>query len=265
MAYENIIYEIQNAIAMITFNRPKALNALNGALIDELSDALDNVAGNEDIKVLILTGAGDKSFVAGADITELATFNPLQGKLFSEKGQAAIFKLQALSIPVIAAVNGFALGGGSEIALACDFIYASENAKFGLPEITLGIIPGFGGTQRLPRLIGTNAAKELIFTGKMISADEAQALGMVNQVCPADALMVQAQKTAQTIASRGRVSLRAAKQAVNRGMNVDIVTGCQIEVEAFSLCMASPDAKEGTSAFLEKRKAEFKGSFTSGV
>jgi len=265
MAYENIIYEIQNAIAMITFNRPKALNALNGALIDELSDALDNVAGNEDIKVLILTGAGDKSFVAGADITELATFNPLQGKLFSEKGQSTIFKLQALSIPVIAAVNGFALGGGSEIALACDFIYASENAKFGLPEITLGIIPGFGGTQRLPRLIGTHAAKELIFTGKMISADEAQALGMVNQVCPADTLMEQVQKTAQTIASRGRVSLRAAKQAVNRGMNVDIVTGCQIEVEAFSLCMASPDAKEGTSAFLEKRKAEFKGSFTSGV
>ena len=265
MAYENIIYEIQDSIALITFNRPKALNALNGALIDELSDALDNVAANEDVKVLILTGSGDKSFVAGADITELATFNPLQGKLFSEKGQAAIFKLESLSIPVIAAVNGFALGGGSEIALACDFIYASENAKFGLPEITLGIIPGFGGTQRLPRLIGQNAAKELIFTGKMISAAEAQALGMVNRVCPADALMDEVRNTAQTIASRGRVSLRAAKQAVNRGMNVDIVTGCQIEVEAFSLCMASPDAKEGTGAFLEKRKAEFSGTFTSGV
>lgn len=265
MAYENIIYDIRGNIAQITFNRPKALNALNGALIDELSDALDKVAGHEEIKVLILTGAGDKAFVAGADITELATFNSLQAKLFSEKGQAAIFKLQDMPIPVIAAVNGFALGGGSEIALACDFIYASDTAKFGLPEITLGIIPGFGGTQRLPRLIGQNAAKELIYTGKMISAAEAQAFGMVNRVCPAEELMDQVQKTAGTIASRGRVSLRAAKQAVNRGMNVDIVTGCQIEVEAFALCMSSPDAKEGTTAFLEKRKADFKGTFTSGV
>lgn len=265
MAYENIIFEIQDNIALITFNRPKALNALNGALIDELADALDAIAGNEDIKVLILTGAGDKSFVAGADISELATFNSLQAKLFSERGQTAIFKIEELSIPVIAAVNGFALGGGSEIALACDFIYASENAKFGLPEITLGIIPGFGGTQRLPRLIGRNAAKELIFTGNMISAAEAQTLGLVNRVCSQEELMDQVRKTAQTIASRGRVSLRAAKQAVNRGMNVDIVTGCHIEVEAFSVCMSSPDAKEGTSAFLEKRKAEFKGSFTSGV
>jgi enoyl-CoA hydratase len=265
MAYENLIYEIEDNIALITFNRPKALNALNNALIGELSDALDDISDNADIRVLILTGAGDKSFVAGADITELAKFNPLEAKLFSEKGQAAIFKLQALSIPVIAAVNGFALGGGSEIALACDFIYASENGKFGLPEITLGIIPGFGGTQRLPRLIGQNAAKELIFTGKMIAAEEAKELGLVNRVFPADTLMDQVQKTAQAIASRGRVSLRAAKQAINRGLNVDIATGCQIEVEAFSLCMTSPDAKEGTSAFLEKRKAEFKGSYTSGV
>jgi enoyl-CoA hydratase len=265
MPYKHIICDIQDPLALITFNRPKALNALNGALIDEFSAALDEIVGREDIKVLLLTGAGDKAFVAGADISELATFNPLQAKLFAEKGQAAIFKLQALSIPVIAAVNGFALGGGSEIALACDFIYASENAKFGLPEITLGIIPGFGGTQRLPRLIGQNAAKELIFTGKMIAAEEAQALGLVNQVCPADALMDHVRKTAQTIASRGRVALRAAKQAVNRGLNVDLITGCQIEAEAFSLCMASPDAKEGTTAFLEKRKAVFKGSFTSGV
>ena len=265
MTYENIIYDLEGDIAFITFNRPKALNALNGALIDELSDALDKVAGNADIKVLILTGAGDKSFVAGADITELATFNSLQAKLFSEKGPAAIFKLQDLPIPVIAAVNGFALGGGSEIALACDFIYASDNARFGLPEITLGIIPGFGGTQRLPRLIGRNAAKEMIYTGKMISAVEAQALGLVNRVCSAGELMDEVQKTARTIAAKGLVSLRAAKQAVNRGLNVDLLTGCQIEVEAFALCMSSPDAKEGTTAFLEKRRAEFKGTFTSGV
>ncbi len=262
MAYENIICDIEGNLAFITFNRPKAMNALNGALITELSDALDAIARNDALKVLILTGAGDKAFVAGADINELATFNPLQAKLFSEKGQAAIFKLQALPIPVIAAVNGFALGGGSEISLASDFIYASESAKFGLPEITLGIIPGFGGTQRLPRLIGQNAAKELIFTGKMISAEEAQRMGLVNRVCTPDALMDQVRKTAETIAARGSVSLRAAKQAVNRGMNVDIVTGCQIEADAFSVCVASPDAKEGTTAFLEKRKAVFKGSYT---
>jgi len=260
MAYENIRFEIENDMAVITFNRPKALNALNGDLIDEFSDALDEISVNNALKVLVLTGAGDKSFVAGADINELSKFSPLQGKLFSEKGQNAIFKLQVLPIPVIAAVNGFALGGGSEIALACDFIYASENAKFGLPEITLGIIPGFGGTQRLPRLVGQNMAKELIFTGKMITAEEAHKIGLVNQVYTPEALMEQVKKTAGLIATRGSVSLRAAKQAVNNGMNVDIVTGCKIEADAFSLCMTSPDAKEGTTAFLEKRKAVFKGT-----
>lgn len=259
MAYENIIYDIQDNLALITFNRPKALNALNGALIDELSDALDAIAGNEEIKVLILTGAGDKSFVAGADISELATFNSLQAKLFSERGQTAIFKIQELSIPVIAAVNGFALGGGSEIALACDFIYASDNAKFGLPEITLGIIPGFGGTQRLPRLIGSNRAKEMIFTGRLIPAAEAEKIGLVNRIFSQDSLMEETLKTARTIATRGKVSLRAAKQAVNNGLNVDLAIGCQIEVDAFAICMASEDGKEGTRAFIEKRKPLFKG------
>ena len=260
MAYENIIFQADDGIATITFNRPKALNALNGALLSEFSQALDEIAENEDIRILILTGAGEKSFVAGADITELATFDALQAKIFSKKGQDAIGKLQELPIPVIGAVNGFALGGGSEIALACDFIYASENAKFGLPEITLGIIPGFGGTQRLPRLIGKNRAKEMIFTGKMISAAEASEMGMVNRVCAADALMDDVLKTAKMIVSKGKVSLRAAKQAVNSGMDTDLLTGCGIECDAFALCMASEDAKEGTAAFLEKRKAEFKGS-----
>lgn len=259
MAYENILFTLEDGIATLTFNRPKALNALNGALLDELSQALDEVAENEDIRVLILTGAGDKSFIAGADITELATFGPLQAKAFAQKGQAIVSKLQALAIPVIAAVNGFALGGGSEMALACDFIYASENANFGLPEISLGIIPGFGGTQRLPRLIGANLAKEMIFTGKMIPAAEAREIGMVNKVFAPEALMEEALKTARTIASKGKVSLRAAKQSVNRGLNVDLATGLDIECEAFALCMASEDAKEGTSAFLEKRKAAFKG------
>lgn len=260
MAYENIIFQADDGITTITFNRPKALNALNGALLSEFSQALDEIAENEDIRILILTGAGKKSFVAGADITELATFNALQAKIFSKKGQDAIGKLQELPIPVIGAVNGFALGGGSEIALACDFIYASENAKFGLPEITLGIIPGFGGTQRLPRLIGKNRAKEMIFTGKMISAAEAREMGMVNQVCAAESLMDEVLRTAKMIVSKGKVSLRAAKQAVNSGMDTDLLTGCGIECDAFALCMASEDAKEGTAAFLEKRKAEFKGS-----
>jgi enoyl-CoA hydratase len=259
MAYENIIFEVNEGIATITFNRPKALNALNGQLLDELSAALDEIEADEDIRVLILTGAGDKSFVAGADITELATFDTLKGKLFSRKGQLTIGRLQELAIPVIAAVNGFALGGGSEMALACDFIYASENAMFGLPEITLGIIPGFGGTQRLPRLIGSSRAKEMIFTGKMIPAAEAETLGLVNRVLPQASLMQETLNTAQTIAAKGKVSLRAAKQAVNNGLNVDLSTGCQIEVDAFAICMASEDGKEGTQAFIEKRKPQFKG------
>lgn len=259
-SYENILLDSKEGIATITFNRPKALNALNRALLGELSDALYDIAGDEKIRVLILTGAGDKAFVAGADISELATFDALQGKVFARQGQQVFAKLQELSIPVIGAVNGFALGGGSEIALACDFIYASENAKFGLPEITLGLIPGFGGTQRLPRLIGPNRAKEMIYTGKMISAAEAQSIGMVNQLLPAEGLMDAVMETAKAIAAKGKVSLRAAKGAINTGLNADLDTGCRIECDAFALCMASEDAKEGTKAFLEKRKPEFKGS-----
>jgi enoyl-CoA hydratase len=259
MAYENIMYGVTEGIATITFNRPKALNAINGALLAEFSRALDEVAADEDIRVLILTGAGDKSFVAGADINELATFDSLKAKAFTRKGHDIISKLQQLPIAVIAAVNGFALGGGTEIAIACDFIYASDNARFGQPEINLGVVPGFGGTQRLPRLIGTNMAKELIFTGKMISAPEALQVGLVNKVVAQGDLMEEVMKTAGIIASKGKVSLREAKQAVNRGMNVDLAQGCAIEIDAFALCYASPDAKEGTSAFLEKRKPAFKG------
>ena len=260
MNYSNIIFRVEDGIGTIIFNRPKALNALNSELLEEFSCALDEISGNEDIRVLILTGAGEKSFVAGADITELAKFNSLEGKIFAKKGQGIISKLQELSIPVIAAVNGFALGGGSEIALACDFIYASEKAMFGLLEINLGIIPGFGGTQRLPRLIGINKAKEMIFTGNMIAASEALGIGMVNRVVAPEALMDETVKTAKTIASKGKVSLRAAKQAINGGINADLATGCRIEADSFALCMSSRDAKEGTSAFLEKRKAVFKGT-----
>ena len=259
MEYKNIIFNVEDVIATITFNRPKALNALNADLMNEFACALYEIDENEDIRVLILTGAGEKSFVAGADITEIATYNPLQAKFFTEKGQNTLDKLQQLSIPVIAAVNGFALGGGCEIALACDFIYASKKAKFGLPEINLGLIPGFGGTQRLPRLIGMNMAKELILTGNIIRAEDAQRIGLVNKVCSAETLMDEVIKTAKIIASKGKVSLCAAKQAINTGMNADLATGCKFEIDAFALCIASEDAKEGTTAFFEKRKANFKG------
>ena len=259
MTYENILFETRDGIATLTFNRPKVLNALNSSLLAEFSDALDKIAADEDIRVLILTGAGEKAFVAGADIRELAQFGPLQAKHFAQAGQTIIGKLQSLAIPTVAAVNGFALGGGSEIALACDFIYAADSASFGLPEISLGLIPGFGGTQRLPRLINANMAKELIFTGSMIKADEAKMLGLVNRVFEAGTLLDEVMKTASTMASKGKVALRAAKEAVNNGLHVDLDTGLKIERDAFALCMASVDAREGTQAFLEKRNAEFKG------
>ncbi|MDJ0783409.1 MAG: enoyl-CoA hydratase-related protein [Desulfosarcinaceae bacterium] len=261
MAFTHIAVEAQAGIITITFNRPKALNALNRALLLELNDALSSIEQDDSARVVILTGAGDKAFVAGADITELAACNTLQAKRFAKLGQQTISRLQALEIPVIAAVNGFALGGGSEIALACDFIYAAETANFGLPEITLGLIPGFGGTQRLPRLVGINRAKELIFTGRMVPAAEAHAMGWVNAVCPLDELLVAVGKTAAAIASKGRVALRAAKQAINNGLNADLATGLNLELDAFAICMASPDAKEGTTAFLEKRKADFSGDW----
>ncbi len=259
MDFKHLLFDIEGGIARITFNRPKVMNALNAELLEEFTEALAAVAADEDIRVLLLTGSGDKAFVAGADISELATYNALQAKYFSQKGQAAIGALQELPIPAIAAVNGYALGGGTEMALACDFVYASENAVFGLPEITLGIIPGFGGTQRLPRLVGPNVAKEMIFTGKMVDAKEALRLGIANRVCAPDALMDEVKKTAGRIATMGKASLRAAKQAVNRGLNTDLETGCHIENDAFALCMASPDSREGTKAFLEKRKPVFKG------
>jgi len=259
MSFENIILEVEDTIATIFFNRPKALNALNNALFDELDIALDQVNADTNIKVLILTGTGDKAFVAGADIAELAQMNPLEGKTFSRKGQKIFSKIEALPIPAIAAVNGFALGGGSEAALACDFIYASEKALFGLPEITLGLIPGFGGTQRLSRLIGVNRAKEMIFTGKNIKAAEALELGIVNKVCAHEDLMADVLKTASQIAARGKIALRSAKEVIQSGLNADLETGCRIENDVFGLTMSSDDAKEGTTAFLEKRKPVFNG------
>jgi enoyl-CoA hydratase len=263
MGYENLIVAVEEGIAIITFNRPKVLNALNSALLEELSDALDEMADDENIRVLVMTGAGERAFVAGADIKELSGLNPLQAKQFAGKGQSVINKIVGLAAPVIAAVNGYALGGGLEIALACDFIYASESASLGLPETSLGLIPGFGGTQRLPRLIGPNLARELIYTGKMVSAIEALDMGLVNRVDEPEALMASVMKTARNMAARGRISLRAAKEAINSGLDTSLGTGLKIEQDAFAICMASEDAREGTRAFIEKRTPAFKGRLTS--
>ncbi len=260
MNYENILVKSDEAIATITFNRPKALNALNAALLRELSHAVDSIKENPEIRVLVLTGAGEKAFVAGADIKELDGLTPLKAKSVAKMGQGTIDKIAALPIPVIAAVNGYALGGGTEMALACDFIYAADTASMGLPETNLGLIPGFGGTQRLARLIGPNRAKELIYTGKIIPAAEALSIGLVNSVFPADELMAQVMATAQVLAAKGRVSLRVAKEAVDLGLDTDLATGLKIEQNAFALCMASEDAREGTRAFIEKRKANFTGA-----
>ncbi len=259
MAYETIIFEKEGAIAAIKFNRPKALNAINPDVLRETNEALAEVEKDPAIKVLVLTGEGEKAFVAGADIAYMSHLSALEAVQFSQGGHGLMARLESLPIPVIACVNGFALGGGTEIAMACDFIYASEKAKFGQPEITLGIMPGFGGTQRLSRLVGRAMAKELCMIGGMIGAQEAKEIGLVNKVFPADALWDETMKTANAIAAKGRVSLRAVKRSIDRGFDTDLQRGCQMEADAFGLCFASPDAKEGMGAFLEKRKPEFKG------
>lgn len=259
MSYESIIFAIEGDVAVIKINRPKALNAINADVLRELDEALDKVETDSAVRVLVLTGEGDKAFAAGADIAHMENFSALEGRRFSEEGQALFFRLERLSIPVIACVNGFALGGGTELAMACDFIYASENAKFGQPEINLGIIPGFGGTQRLSRLVGKAMAKELCMSGVIISAQEAKEIGLVNKVLPAENLWEGTMKTAKVLASKGKVSMRAAKRCIDRGFDLDVRSGCYLEADAFGMCMASPDGKEGMSAFLQKRKPEFKG------
>jgi enoyl-CoA hydratase len=259
MSYETIIFEVEENIAIIRFNRPKVLNAINRTVVAEMKDAVEKVASDKSIKILILTGSGDKAFVSGADIAFMRDFTPLQGRSFSDEGKEVLFQLEALSIPVIACVNGFALGGGLELAMACDFIYAADSAKLGQPEINLGIIPGFGGTQRLARLVGKAMAKELCMTGAIITAMEAKDIGLVNKVFPKETLWEETMKVARLLASKGRVSLRAVKDSIERGYDQDLRTGCYMESDAYAICLTSEDAKEGMGAFLEKRKAEFKG------
>jgi len=262
MNYENILFEIQDGIGLLTFNRPKALNALNPATLDEVADVVGRAAREDEIRVLVLTGAGDRAFVAGADITEFPKLNPLSARLFAEKGQETFFQIELLPKPVIACVNGFALGGGCEIAMSCDFIYASDKARFGQPEVNLGLIPGFGGTQRLSRMVGRAKAKELCMTGDMIDAQQAKELGLVAKVFPADQLLDETMKVARALASKSPGVLRSLKRVVNCGVDLDLRNGCALEAEAFGVCFGSEDMREGVSAFLEKRKPQFKGSLT---
>ncbi len=259
MEYKNIIFTVEEGIAVLTINRPKALNALNGETVTELGDCIRKVAVNKDIKVLVITGSGEKSFVAGADIVEMSTKNPVEGREWGKFGQDIFTEIENLPQPVIAAINGFALGGGCELSCACDIRYAAENAKFGQPEVGLGITPGFGGTQRLPRVVGRGYAKELIYTGKMIDAQEAYRIGLVNKVVPQAELMATVMKTAKKIASNAVMAVQFSKTAINRGINCDVVTGIAYEDEVFGLCFATQDQKEGMAAFVEKRKPNFTG------
>jgi enoyl-CoA hydratase len=256
MSYKTILFEIDGPVATITCNRPEKLNALNQQMFADLGAAVDRVAADPAIRCLVLTGAG-RAFVAGADIEQFTRLDPLAAREFAQAGFDLGLKLEHLEIPVIAAVNGYALGGGCELAMACDFIYASEEAKFGQPEITLGIMPGFGGTQRLARLVGKGLAKELCFTGRMIDAAEAKAIGLATRVFPAETLMEGALKVARSLAEKGRVALRGIKRAIDRGFDLDLHSACVLEMDAFALCFASPDAFEGATAFLEKRKPKF--------
>ncbi|WP_442945437.1 short-chain-enoyl-CoA hydratase [Oceanirhabdus sp. W0125-5] len=257
MMYENIKLSIENGIATITMDRPQALNALNSQTLKELNSIIDEVECNDDIRVLIITGSG-KSFVAGADISEMKDLNSVQGRKFGLLGNKIFRRLELLEKPVIAAVNGFALGGGCELAMACDIRIASSKAKFGQPEVSLGITPGFGGTQRLARLVGIGKAKELIFTGDMVRADEALRIGLVNNVVEPDELMNVAKEMAEKIKNNAPIAVAYSKVAINRGVEVDIETGLMYEGEVFGSCFSTEDQKEGMSAFLEKREKSFK-------
>lgn len=252
-----IRYEItENKIAVVTISRPEALNALNTQVIEELEQTVDMIEKNSDLSAMILTGEG-RSFVAGADIGEQYPLDLSRGRQWGQRGSAVMRRIEKLAIPTIAAVNGFALGGGCEIAMACDIILASEKAKFGQPEVGLGITPGFSGTQRLPRRVGAAMAKELIFSGKMISAGEAERIGLANHVYPADELMDKAMEMAEAFAKNAQIAVRYSKACIDRGMETGIDEGIAMENELFAMCFATQDQKEGMKAFLEKRPASF--------
>lgn len=257
MDYKNFLVEIDDRIAIVTFNRPKSLNALSKEVLNEFHDLLKNLNANESVRVIILTGAGDRAFVAGADIRELKQMNSADALAYSTLGQDCFSYIEKMNKIVIAAVNGFALGGGSELALACDFIFASEKAQFGLPEVTLGVMPGFAGTQRLPKAVGIRMARELIYSGERIDAKRALEIGLVNRVFPADTLISETKKVAQKISANSFPAVLSSKRAINNGHEIDLERGCKLERSIFALVFDNKDAKEGITAFLEKRPAKF--------
>jgi enoyl-CoA hydratase len=259
MGYENILYEKKDGIAYITFNRPKVLNALNRKTVEELRDALLDARGDETVRVLILTGAGEKSFVAGADIGELAVQTPVQGKEFSLFGQSVFHLLETMGKPSICAINGFALGGGCELALSCTIRIASKTAKLGQPEVKLGILPGYGGTQRLARLCGKGVAHELCLTGEMVTAEEAQRIGLVNRIYEPAELIPAAEAMARKIIANGPIAVKYTMEAIERGIEMPLEEGLFLEATLFGVACATEDMREGTKAFLEKRPAQFKG------
>jgi enoyl-CoA hydratase/carnithine racemase len=259
MNFENILLEKKSSIAYVTVNRPKVLNALNMATMEELRTAFTEIKTDSAIRVAILTGSGEKAFIAGADISELARYDAVSGKEYTHRGQSVLDLIESLGKPVIACINGFALGGGCEIAMACTMRLASTNAKLGQPEVKLGIIPGYGGTQRLPRLVGKGIAMQLVLAGEMISAEEAHRIGLVNEVTAPGELIPRAEAIAQKIIANAPLAVQYAMEAVNRGLDLPLADALYLEATLFGVCCATEDKKEGTTAFLEKRPAQFKG------
>jgi len=259
MSYETLLFAVRDGVAVLTINRPDKLNALNDQVVDELAQAAERIASEDAIKGAILTGAGTKAFVAGADIADLAKQGPFDGKARALRGQAMLRRLETCGKPVIAAVNGYALGGGCELALACHLRIASEQAKFGQPEVKLGIAPGYGGTQRLPRIVGKGNALYLILTAEMIDAQEAYRIGLVNQVVPAGELLPTTEKILRGILAMGPLAVRLALEAVDQGLEMTLEEGLLLEANHFGLLAATRDMKEGLTAFLEKRAAKFEG------
>ena len=258
MAYKYLLLEKEDGIGILYINRPEAMNALNTGVLEEIIEAAGEISRDDEIQVLIITGAGDKSFVAGADIKEMHGLTAVEGREFGYIGQAAFRAIEKLEKPVIAAVNGFALGGGCELAMAADIRLASDKAKFGQPEVGLGITPGFGGTQRLPRLVGEGRAMELILTANTINAEEAYRIGLVNHIYPAENLLDEARKMARKIMSNAPLAVKYSKSAINKGLQTDIDTGMAIEADLFGICFSTEDQKTGMGAFLNKEKASFK-------
>ena len=259
MAYENLLFEVEEGVGVVTFNRPAVLNAVNAKTIAELGDVVSRVEGDPSVRALILTGAGEKAFVAGADIAAMSTMPPAEARRFAEVAHAVLARLEALPIVTIAAVNGFALGGGCEIAMACDLVYASEKARLGQPEVNLGLIPGWGGTQRLTRRVGIGRALEMNLTGDLVDAAKAKEIGLALEVLPAGELLKFAKGQAKKIASKAPIATAMAKRCVREGADADLRVGCELERQAFGALFGTEDTREGTKAFVEKRPAKFQG------